>query len=140
MRNLKGTLGADRVSLANGWLSMSSEDVLWRLLIPLIVLAQITALVSGWKRAYKLAGAAVAFSPLLLLYTAYLLKVENEGGGPSSSPAQVALFLLLLSGVIGISYLAGARLPAFPLWIAWAINLVPLAFIIFIVCCFRLQF
>ncbi len=114
--------------------------MLWRLIIPLIVLAQITALMSGWKRAYRLAGAAVAFSPLLLLYTAYLLKVENGGVGPSGSPEYLALFLLFLPCGIGISYLVGARWPAFPLWIAWAINLVPLAFIIFVVCCFKLDF
>ncbi len=119
---------------------MSSEDLLWRLVIPTVVVVQLLAFALAWKRLYKFAGFAVSLTPALLLYSIYLLNAGSGDLGVKTTFDLVLIVALLVPLLIGVLYFLGVRLPAYPLWIAWAINMLPCAFLIYMVCCFRIQF
>jgi|SRR6516162_3557953 len=119
---------------------MNSEIVLWQLVLILAIAAQLVALGSAWKRSLRLAGGAVAFTPALLVLSAFLVQKE-EGNADPFPPLWSAVFLLavMIPIVVGVIYLAAPRRVAYPLWIAWLINWLPLALVTFMVCCFKIE-
>jgi len=72
--------------------------------------------------------------------TLYLLNAGSGNFGVKTTFDLVLIVALVVPLAIGLLYVVGLRLLAYPLWIAWAINLLPCAFLIYMVCCFRIQF
>jgi hypothetical protein len=115
---------------ANAWLQVS---------IPSIVLMEGIAFGLAWKRQMRFAGYALAASPVLLLY----FMAANKFEGMTDNGIWFDIIVTVMHGfplLVGLALLFGARLPRALFWIAWAINLLPLAFLIFMACCFRLEF
>ncbi len=136
------TAGAFRIGLDTYELAsfMSTENMVWQLVVTLGIVAQLTAFTALWKRAYKVAGGAVAFTPALLLYAAFVVASGEGVSNPFPPPLAVFVALLTLGPLaIGLIYLARARVAGYPLWIAWAANWLPLAFIAIMLCCFNLE-
>lgn len=119
---------------------VNSETVLWRLVLTLIIAAQLLALGSGLKRSLRLAGGAVAFTPALLLLSAFLVQQE-QGDADPFPPLWAAVFLTAIAVplIVGAVYLASPRRVVYPLWLAWLINWTPFALVAFMVCCFKIE-
>lgn len=69
--------------------------------------------------------------------------VLNHFGGMSGNGVWFGLTVLLGHGLpllVGLAFLFRARMYVAVFWVAWVLNLVPLAFFIFMTCCFHLEF
>lgn len=119
---------------------MNIEAVLWRLVLILILVAQLSAVVTIVKRSQRLAGAAVAFTPALMLLSVFLVQ-QWEGTADPFPPLWAAAFFATLAAplIVGVVYLAAPRRVLYPLWIAWLVNWTPLLLVAFMVCCFKIE-
>ena len=120
-----------------------SENVLWQLVLTLGVIAELVVIGSAWKRSTRVAGAALAFTPALILYAVALLSQAERAVGngwplPATPTLIFAIFVFSPLG-IGLGFIARMRLQSYLLWIGWAINWIPLAVIGFMVCCFKIE-
>jgi hypothetical protein len=114
------------------------ENDWWKVVGASIILMEALAFGLAFKRHLRSAGFALAASPLLLLYIAMLQHFEGlNGNGPWFAVVVAAVHFFPLA--TGLAYLFGARIHVAVFWLAWTLELVPLAYIILMTCCFRVD-
>jgi hypothetical protein len=122
---------------------MPAEELLARLLLLTILAAQLQALALAWKRHYRFAASAIAISPLLFFYFISLVNrnsADTARIGLSSWFAIVFFIILLIPIAISLLFLCKALARPAILWLAWALNWIPGAFLLWATFFFKLRF
>jgi hypothetical protein len=122
---------------------MIAEELLARLFLVVLLAAQFQALVLAWKGHKRFAASAIGFSPILFLYFVSLVNrasSETARIGLTSWFTIVFFLVLFVPFAIALLFLGGVRLRPGLLWLGWALNWIPGAFLLWATFFFKLRF